>query len=399
MNREDFAILQHDKNLIYFDNSATTLKPRKVLDKIREYYEEYTANAHRGDYDNSLRVDEEYEGVREKVKKLIHNDSTKEIVFTSGATDSLNMVVFGFMKYYLKEQDEVLITKAEHASNVLPWMRLKEEKKIEIGYIPLENHQVTIENVKRAISPRTKVISLAHITNVLGDERPIEEIGKLCKEKGIYLIVDGSQSIPHLPVDVKKLGIDFLAFSGHKMLGPTGVGVLYGRQDLLEKLVPTELGGGMNASFDSDGQVEYKSLPSRLEAGTPNIEGVLGLGAAIDYLLEIGLEKIRNYEISLKKYAIEKLEKIKNIEIYNKELENGMIAFNIEGVFSQDTAVYLNHYHICVRAGNHCAKILKEDLNIKNTCRISFYLYNTKKEIDELVRVLEKSEDIFKVVL
>lgn len=399
MNREDFAILQHDKNLIYFDNSATTLKPRKVLDKIREYYEEYTANAHRGDYDNSLRVDEEYEGVREKVKKLIHNDSTKEIVFTSGATDSLNMVVFGFMKYYLKEQDEVLITKAEHASNVLPWMRLKEEKKIEVGYIPLENHQVTIENVKRAISPRTKVISLAHITNVLGDERPIEEIGKLCKEKGIYLIVDGSQSIPHLPVDVKKLGIDFLAFSGHKMLGPTGVGVLYGRQNLLEKLVPTELGGGMNASFDSDGQVEYKSLPSRLEAGTPNIEGVLGLGAAIDYLLEIGLEKIRNYEISLKKYAIEKLEKIKNIEIYNKELENGMIAFNIEGVFSQDTAVYLNHYHICVRAGNHCAKILKEDLNIKNTCRISFYLYNTKEEIDELVRVLEKSEDIFKVVL
>lgn len=399
MNREDFAILQHDKNLIYFDNSATTLKPRKVLDKIREYYEEYTANAHRGDYDNSLRVDEEYEGVREKVKKLIHNDSTKEIVFTSGATDSINMVVFGFMKYYLKEQDEVLITKAEHASNVLPWMRLKEEKKIEVGYIPLENHQVTIENVKRAISPRTKVISLAHITNVLGDERPIEEIGKLCKEKGIYLIVDGSQSIPHLPVDVKKLGIDFLAFSGHKMLGPTGVGVLYGRQDLLEKFVPTELGGGMNASFDSDGQVEYKSLPSRLEAGTPNIEGVLGLGAAIDYLLEIGLEKIRNYEISLKKYAIEKLEKIKNIEIYNKELENGMIAFNIEGVFSQDTAVYLNHYHICVRAGNHCAKILKEDLNIKNTCRISFYLYNTKEEIDELVRVLEKSEDIFKVVL
>lgn len=399
MNREDFAILQHDKNLIYFDNSATTLKPRKVLDKIREYYEEYTANAHRGDYDNSLRVDEEYEGVREKVKKLIHNDSTKEIVFTSGATDSINMVVFGFMKYYLKEQDEVLITKAEHASNVLPWMRLKEEKKIEVGYIPLENHQVTIENVKRAISPRTKVISLAHITNVLGDERPIEEIGKLCKEKGIYLIVDGSQSIPHLPVDVKKLEIDFLAFSGHKMLGPTGVGVLYGRQDLLEKLVPTELGGGMNASFDSDGQVEYKSLPSRLEAGTPNIEGVLGLGAAIDYLLEIGLEKIRNYEISLKKYAIEKLEKIKNIEIYNKELENGMIAFNIEGVFSQDTAVYLNHYHICVRAGNHCAKILKEDLNIKNTCRISFYLYNTKEEIDKLVRVLEKSEDIFKVVL
>ncbi len=399
MNREDFTILQQDPNLIYFDNSATTLKPKKVLEKITEYYNQYTANAHRGDYDNSLRVDEEYEKVREKVQKLIHNPSTKEIVFTSGATDSLNMVVFGFMRYHLCPGEEVLITKAEHASNVLPWMRLKEETQIEVNYIPLENHQVTIENVKKSITPQTRVISLAHVTNVLGDERPIQEIGKLCKERGIYLVVDGSQSVPHLPIDVQKLGIDFLAFSGHKMLGPTGVGVLYGREDLLEQLVPTRLGGGMNASFDSEGTVDYKSLPSRLEAGTPNIEGVLGMGAAIDYLLDVGLETIHQHEIELKKYAVERLSQIPNLELYNKDIENGMIAFNIQGVFSQDTAVYLNHYHICVRAGNHCAKILKEDLNIKNTCRISFYLYNTKEEIDELVRVLEKSEDIFKVVL
>lgn len=399
MNREDFEIFEHDNNLIYFDNGATTLKPECVVDKVVEYYTKYTANAHRGDYNNSLRVDKEYEGVREKVQKLINTNSTKEIVFTSGATDSLNLIVFGFMKYYLQPGDEVLITKAEHASNILPWFKLAEETGIVVKYIPLDNHLVTLENVKKSITDKTKVIALAHVTNVLGDERPIKEIGKLCKENSIYLVVDGSQSIPHIPVDVQQLNIDFLAFSAHKMLGPTGVGVLYGKEELLERVEPISLGGGMNAVFDSEGGIEYKSLPSRLEAGTPNIAGVIGFGAAIDYLLEIGIDNIRNHEIELKKYAIQQLEKIPNIIIYNKELVNGMIAFNIKDVFSQDTAVYLNHYNICVRAGNHCAKILKEDLQVKNTCRISFYLYNTKEEIDKLVSVLKDSEEIFKVVL
>lgn len=399
MNREDFKILNQDEKIIYFDNSATTLKPNQVVDSVVDYYTKYTANTHRGDYDNSLKVDQAYEGVREKVQKLIHNKKSKEIVFTSGATTSLNMIVFGFMKYQLKEGDEVLLTKAEHASNILPWVTLAKEIGITIRYIPLDDHIVTIENVENAITPNTKVISLAHITNVLGDERPIEEIGKLCKENGIYFVVDGSQSVPHIPVDVEKLGLDFLTFSAHKMLGPTGVGVLYGREELLERLEPISLGGGMNATFDSEGGIEYKSLPSRLEAGTPNIAGVIGLGSAIDYLLDIGLENIHDYELELKKYAISQLEQIPNIILYNKELPNGMIAFNIDGVFSQDTAVYLNHYHICVRAGNHCAKILKEDLQVKNTCRISFYLYNTKEEIDELIRVLKESEEIFKVVL
>lgn len=399
MNREDFEILNTNQELIYFDNSATTLKPKKVVEGIVDYYTKYTANAHRGDYDNSLKVDMEYEGVRKKVCTLIGSQSEKEIVFTSGATESLNMIVFGFMKYHLNIEDEILITKSEHASNILPWVKLSEEIGTSIRYIPLENHVVTIENVLKSITPNTRVISLAQVTNVLGDERPIEEIGKICRERGIYLVVDGSQSVPHMKVDVEKLGIDFLAFSAHKMLGPTGVGVLYGKSELLEELVPTSLGGGMNASFDSNGNIEYKSLPSRLEAGTPNIAGVIGLGKAIDYILEVGVENIRHHEIELKKYALEKLSKIPNIIIYNKELENGIITFNIEGVFSQDTAVYLNHYHICVRAGNHCAKILKEDLEVRNTCRISFYLYNTKEEIDKLVKVLEQSEDIFKVVL
>ncbi|MCI8588108.1 MAG: cysteine desulfurase [Bacilli bacterium] len=399
MNREDFPILNQEQELIYFDNGATTLKPTVVVDSIVDYYTKYTANAHRGDYDNSLKVDILYEEVREKVQKLIHNQSKKEIVFTSGATASLNMIVFGFMKYQLNVGDEVLITKSEHASNVLPWIALAKELGVIIRYIPLEDHKVTVKNVEKMITPNTKVISIAHVTNVLGDERPIDEIGKICKENGIYFVVDGSQSVPHVPVNVEKSNIDFLAFSAHKMLGPTGVGVLYGKEELLERLEPISLGGGMNATFDSEGGIEYKELPSRLEAGTPNIAGVIGLGKAIDYLLEIGLEKIHAYEVELKRYAVKQLEQIPNIVLYNKDLANGMIAFNIDRVFSQDTAVYLNHYHICVRAGNHCAKILKEDLQVRNTCRISFYLYNTKEEIDELVRVLKDSENIFKIVL
>lgn len=397
MNRDDFEILK--TNIIYLDNGATTLKPKCMIDEITRYYNEYTANIHRGDYDNSLKVDTIYEGVRDKVRNFINANKSKEIVFTAGTTDSLNRVVFGFMKNKLKAGDEVLITKAEHASNILPWLELEKEMGIIIKYIPLDNHLVTVNNVLNSITPQTKVISLAHVTNVLGDERPIKEIGEICRERGIYFVVDGAQSVPHMKVDVQELNIDFLGFSAHKMLGPTGIGVLYGREELLEELKPTVVGGGMNATFDSEGSVEYKSLPSRLEAGTPNIAGVIGMGAVIDYLSAIGMNKIREYEYMLKNYLVSELETIDNIIIYNKDIPSGIVAFNVDGVFSQDTAIYLNHYHICVRAGNHCAKILKEDLNVKNTCRISFYLYNTKEEIDEVVRVLKDSKDIFKVVL
>lgn len=397
MNRDDFEIL--DTGIIYFDNGATTLKPKCVVDKVVEYYTKYTANSHRGDYDNSLKVDIMYEGVRDKVRDFINANNSREIIFTAGATDSLNRVVFGFMKRKLKPGDEVLITKAEHASNVLPWLELEKEMGIIVKYIPLDNHLVTIDNVINSITDRTKVISLAHVTNVLGDLRPIYDIGKICKDRGIYFVVDGAQSVPHRKVDVQELNIDFLAFSAHKMLGPTGVGVLYGKEELLEDLYPTSVGGGMNTSFDSTGVVEYKSLPSRLEAGTPNIAGVIGMGAAIDYLNKIGMDKIQAYEMELKQYLVSKLEDIDNIEVYNKDIPGGIVAFNIKDVFSQDTAVYLNYYHICVRAGNHCAKILKEDLNVKNTCRISFYLYNTKEEIDQLVKVLKESKDIFKIIL
>lgn len=398
MNRDDFKIL--DTNLIYFDNGATTLKPKRVVDSIVDYYTNYTANAHRGDYDNSLKVDSMYEGVRDKVKTLINADKSSEIIFTAGTTDSLNRIVFGFMRHKLSAKDEVLITKAEHASNVLPWLELEKEIGIVVKYIPLnEENVVTLENVQKSITDKTKVISIAQVTNVLGDTRPVLEIGKICKEKNIYFIVDGAQSVPHMKVDVQKSNIDFLAFSAHKMLGPTGVGVLYGKYELLDQLKPTTVGGGMNSLFEADGMVEYKMLPTRLEAGTPNIAGVIGFGEAIDYLLDIGMDKIHDYEIELKKYLIKRLEEIPDVVVYNKSIEGATVAFNIENVFAQDTAIYLNHYHICVRAGNHCAKILKDELHVKNTCRISFYLYNTKEEIDKLIEVLKNSKDIFKIVL
>lgn len=397
MHREDFEIL--NTGIIYLDNGATTLKPKCVVDATVDYYTKYTANAHRGDYDNSLKVDMLYERVRDKVRDFIHAKSSKEIVFTSGTTDSLNRIVFGFMKTHLKAGDEVLLTKAEHASNILPWLELEKEIGIVVKYIPLENHQVVLEHVLESITDKTKVISLAHVTNVLGDERPIREIGTLCQEKGIYFVVDGAQSVPHRPVDVEDLHLDFLAFSAHKMLGPTGVGVLYGKEELLEELHPTIVGGGMNATFSSEGSWEYKSLPSRLEAGTPNIAGVIGFGAALDYLMSIGMENIYQYECSLKKYFLSQLATIDNVTVYNKDVGGSIVAFNVDDVFSQDTAIYLNHYHICVRAGNHCAKILKEDLQVKNTCRASLYFYNTKEEIDEVIRVLKQGKDIFRIVL
>lgn len=397
MNREDFPMLNN--NIIYFDNGATTFKPQSVIDKTTSYYSTYTSNAHRGDYDISLIVDKEYEGVREQVKNFINASNASEIVFTKGTTESLNMIVFGFMKHNLKKGDEVLLSKSEHASNILPWLELESEIGIVIKYIPLnENLELTFDNLKSVVSKKTKVISLAHITNTIGDVRPVVEIGKFCKENNIYFVLDGAQSVPHLKTDVKELNCDFLAFSAHKMLGPTGIGVLYGRYELLNKLKPLVLGGGMNSSF-TDSSYELKTLPTRLEAGTQNIAGVVGLGEAISYLEKIGMDKIHDHEVELKKYLVKKLSNISNVKVYNKNTISGTVLFNLDNVFAQDTAIYLNKHNICVRAGNHCAKILKDELGIKNTCRISLYFYNTKEEIDELVKVLENSYNIFKEVI
>lgn len=386
--RNDFPMLDND--YIYFDNGATTFKPKTVLDSICDYYTKYTANAHRGDYDYSLKVDEEYEKTRGLVKEFINAKKAKQIVFTSGTTSSLNQVIFGFFKFYLNEDDEVLITKAEHASNILPWFELKEEKKLNINYIPLDdNYALTLDNVKKSITDKTKVISIAHITNVVGDIRNIKEIIRYAHQKNIIVVVDGAQSVPHLKIDVQDLDIDFLCFSAHKMLGPTGVGVMYAKEEFLNNMKPLVYGGGMNATFDNNGTRQYKDIPYLFEGGTQNIEGVIAFGKALEYLNKIGMDKIEEHEKNLKKYAIKRLSEIDDIIIYNKNTESGIITFNMKDVFAQDLAVYLNKYHICVRAGNHCAKILKDDLLIKNTCRISFYIYNTLDEIDKLVEVLK----------
>ena len=386
MNREDFLLLNN--NIIYFDNSATSLKPKVISETISNYYNNYSANAHRGDYDLSLKVDSKYEETRSLVKNFINAKKNKEIIFTSGTTDSLNKIVFGFFRKYLKENDEILLTKGEHASNVLPWFELAEELNLKISYIPLNNLEVTLDNVKKSITDKTKVISIAHVTNVVGDVRPVKEIIKYAHNNGILVILDGAQSVAHMNIDVQDLDVDFLAFSAHKMLGPTGVGVIYGKEELLNNMYPIIFGGGMNTSFQFDGTRIYKDIPTCFEAGTPNIAGVIGFGEAIKYLNKIGIDKINDYEQDLKKYAISKLKTVKDIIIYNENSQSGIITFNIKDMFAQDLAIYLNKYNICIRAGNHCAKILKDEIGIKNTCRISLYFYNTKEEIDYLIKVL-----------
>lgn len=382
MNREDFNLV--DK-YVYFDNSATSLKPRVLANTISDYYNNYSANIHRGDYDISGIAEKKYEEARYLVSKFI-NCNTNEVVFTSGTTDSINKIVFGFFRYYLNAGDEVIISKAEHASNILPWLELEKEIGIVLKYVELENYRVTIDNIKKITTDNTKVISLAHITNVLGDIRPIKEIAKYAHSKNILVNVDGAQAAPHIKIDMQDLDCDFYSFSAHKMCGPTGVGVLYGKFEYLDQTKPIITGGGMNASFDTI-SVVYDELPERLEAGTPNIAGVIGLGAVIKYLNDIDMDKIEKYDEELRDYAYDKLKKVNNIIIYNKP-DTSVFAINIKDIFAQDLSIYLNKYGICTRAGNHCAKILKEEIGIKNTTRISLYFYNTKEEIDKLVEVL-----------
>lgn len=400
MNRDDFEILR-DSKIVYFDNGATTLKPDVVRNSIDEYYNKYTSNIHRGDYSNSLKVSGLYDESRLLIKDFIGALYESEVVFTSGTTESINDIVFGYFKYHLNKGDEVLITESEHASNVLPWFILQRDMGIVVKYIELnDNNEVTIDNLKKAITKKTKVVSIAHITNVIGDVRDIKAISKVCHENNILIVVDAAQSVAHKKINVVDMDIDFMAFSGHKLYGPTGIGVLYGKFDLLKDLVPRDYGGGMNAVFNKDGYVELKDLPDKLEAGTPNIEGVIGLCASIKYLNSIGIDKISDYEHSLRAYLIERLEELDFVTVYNKgNVDSSIVAFNIKGVFSQDTAIYLDKYNICVRAGNHCAKILKNVFNVANTCRISLSFYNTKEEIDLLINVLKNSKNIWEEIL
>lgn len=398
MNREDFPMF--NSNYIYLDNGATTWKPKCVIDKINDYYTKYTANAHRGDYDISLKVDMEYEQARDIIKEFINAKSRQEIIFTNGTTDSLNIIANGFFKHNLEPGDEIIITESEHASNVLPWFRLAKTNGVVVKHTPLDDdHYVTLNNLKKIVTPNTKVISLAMITNVIGDIRPIKEICQFAHENNIFVVVDGAQSVPHIKTDVQDLDCDFLAFSGHKMCGPTGIGVLYGKYELLSTVEPQNLGGGMNESFDNIDEVYLKELPTKLEAGTPNIEGAIGLGAAAEYLQKIGMDNISNYEQKLRAYLLQKLKEIPHVMIINEESDSGIISFNIDGIFAQDVAVYLNKHHICVRAGNHCAKILKNEVGVKNTVRISIYFYNTYEELDKIADLLKDKNKIIDEML
>lgn len=389
--RKDFPMISNqDKNnpLIYFDNAATTFKPQIVIDTVSNYYTNQSVSVHRGDYDLSYQVSEDYENARKTIARFI-NAQPKEIVFTSGASASLNLVAYGWGKKYLQPGDVVLSTEAEHASNILPWFKTVQETGAILEYIPLtDDGQLTVENFKKVMNSKVKVVTFASITNVLGYIAPVKEMIKIAHDYGAIVVVDGAQSVPHMPTDIVDLDADFLAFSAHKMGGPTGVGVLYGKYDLLEMMDPCMLGGGSNARFDMCGNILLKKSPYKFEVGTPAIEAVLGFEAAVKYLVNIGMENIHTYEQELRTYLIDRLKQFDHIHLYNPNTDTGIITFNVKDIFAQDAASYINANKIAVRAGNHCAKILMELLQTSETIRASLYFYNTYEEIDEFIRVV-----------
>ena len=387
--KNDFPMLQ--KDVIYFDNAATSLKPKCVIDKINEYYNSYSANSHRGDYDISFRVDDEIDNTRYLVSKFINSKSKDEIVFTKNTTDSLNMIVFGFFKYYLKEGDEVIIPSSEHASNILPWLMLSKEMDIKIVFIDSKNNKLDINDIKRKVNKKTKVISIAHITNVTGDERNIKSICSFAHKNNILVVVDAAQSAPHTKIDVQEMDADFLAFSAHKMLGPTGVGVLYGKYELLKKMIPISFGGGMNLNYNEN-ELKLQKIPDRFEAGTLNIAGIIGFSRAIKYINDYGIDNIEKHEKYLRKYLIKELKKIPYIKVYNEECEGSIVIINMDNVLSGDLGLYLNTKNICVRSGKHCVKM---DNTKEDTVRISLYFYNTYEEIDCLIEALKNYEEIY----
>lgn len=389
--RNDFPML-HGKqmqghDLIYFDNAATTFKPLAVKAAVDEYYTEFTGNAHRGDYDLSYTVDQAYEGARERVARFLNADAN-EIVFTSGASEGLNLTASGYGCKFLREGDVVLTTESEHASCILPWMRACAERQATLAYIALdERGHIDMKALRAQMSDRVKVIVCAMITNVLGYEAPIQDICALAHSYGAIVVVDGAQSVPHMPIDVRELDCDFLAFSAHKMCGPTGTGVLYGKYALLDAMDPLYLGGGSNARYDMCGNIRLKNPPFKFESGTMNIEGVVGLKAAVDYLNAIGMENIHAYERELHDYIMDRLSAMKHIIVYNPDAQGAIITFNVKDVFAQDAATFFNANGIAVRSGQHCAKLLIERLNTSATVRASLYFYNTKAEADRFLAV------------
>ncbi|OGC81577.1 MAG: hypothetical protein A2V81_04840 [Candidatus Abawacabacteria bacterium RBG_16_42_10] len=394
--KKDFPIFEYEANLVYLDNASTSQTPKTVTQAMDEYYEQYRANTHRGLYKISEMATEKYEASREKVANFIHAEN-EEIVFTKGATHSLNILAYGLCQD-LRPGDEIILTEMEHHSNLLPWQQMAKQYELVLKFIPLtEDGRLDMSVIEDLINPKTKILSVTHMSNVLGTINNLEKLEQIAHKHDLIFIVDACQSIPHIHINVRQINCDFLVFSGHKMLGPTGIGVLYGKKALLEKLPPLEFGGHMvaEASFH---EATWADSPYKFEAGTMNIAGVIGFGAAVDYLEGIDREQMMKHEKELTTYALNELQKLSYIEIHGpKTAENkgGVISFNVKGVHSHDVAEILARDNIAVRAGHHCAMPLMSKLGCKNSVRVSFYLYNEMADIDKLLEGLDKVNKIF----
>lgn len=396
--RQMFPILDQEINghpLVYLDSSATSQKPLPVIEAIDTYYRQDNSNVHRGVHTLGTRATDKYEGAREKVRRFIHASSTAEVIFTRGTTTSINTVAYSYARQNLKAGDEVVITPMEHHSNIIPWQQAVKATGATLKYIPLEKDgTIALESVRDTITSKTKIVAVTHVSNVLGTINPVKEIAEIAHQNGAVMLVDGAQGAPHLAVDVIDMDCDFYAFSGHKMGGPTGIGVLYGKRELLENMEPVEFGGEM-IDFVHLYDSTWKELPWKFEGGTPIIAGAIGLGAAIDFLNDIGMENIKAHEHQLVRYALDKFRTIDGITIYGPEERAGLVTFNLDNVHPHDTATALDMEGIAVRAGHHCAQPLMRWLEVTATARASFYVYNTEEDIDRLVSGLVKTKEYF----
>ena len=392
--REDFPILQqkiYNRTLVYFDNAATTQRPQQVIDALTKTYTEYYGNIHRAAHFLADKATAAYEETREKARNLINAETREQIIFTKGTTESINLAAFAFGEKLIQEGDEIIVSEMEHHSNIVPWQMMAERKGAKIVMLPIDDEgRLMIEELEQLITPRTKIITVTHVSNVLGTINPIQQIAQIAHSKGIRIFVDGAQAAPHLRIDVQDLDVDFYAFSAHKMYGPNGVGVLYGKKELLEQLPPYQGGGEMISEVKFSGTT-YNELPYKFEAGTPNISGVIAFGAAIDYLQNIGVENVGIWETELLNYATAQLIQISGMRIYGTQPEkSGVISFNVDGVHFFDLGTMLDKFGIAVRTGHHCADPLMDHFGIQGTMRVSFAFYNTKEEIDVFVEALKK---------
>jgi len=402
--RKDFPIFTRrvrGRRLVYLDNAATSQKPIQVINAIREFYERHNANVHRGFHTLSQEASELYEKAHDVVAKFINTESWDEIIFTSGATESLNIIAYGYGLKHLREGDEIILTVMEHHSNMLPWRNVAKMTGAKVRYIDItKDGKLRYDQLEEAVSERTRIIAVVHMSNVLGTINDIRRIAKLAHSVGAVVVVDGAQSVPHIPVNVKELEIDFLAFSGHKMLAPTGIGVLWGKRELLEEMMPFKTGGGAIKDVTLE-SVEWADLPWRFEAGTPNIAGAIGLMEAIKYLNKIGMKNIHKHEIELVEYTLKRMEEIENVEVYGtRDLRwrGGVVPFNIKGLHHHNVAKALDTMGIAVRSGMHCAHPLHYRLGLKGTVRASFYLYNGKDDIDAFIEALTTIIEVSEVL-